>query len=251
MKEIILQKLNEIEEKENVRIIHCVESGSRAWGFASPDSDYDVRFIYVRNKNDYLRLENISDVIEWQLDDTLDINGWDLQKALRLLYKSNPTLFEWNNSEIVYKTTAELEKVRGIINDYFVLKSGIYHYISAAKSNCHGFLETDEVKYKKYFYVLRPILACRWIIDKKSPPPILFSELIEAELDKSIIAEVNKLLEIKINSPEISMGRRIDSLNNYIEEQFIELERLAAEMENGKNSDWLNLDRVFYEIVNE
>jgi predicted nucleotidyltransferase len=94
-----------MEKKENVRVILEVESGSRAWGFASPDSDYDVRFIYVRPKDFYLKLEKTRDVIEWQLDETLDINGWDLQKALRLLHISNPTLFEWNNSPIIYKTT--------------------------------------------------------------------------------------------------------------------------------------------------
>lgn len=107
VQEIIPAKLKEIEARENIRVIHCIESGSRAWGFASPDSDYDVRFIYVRPVEYYLRLDKTRDVIEWQLDDTLDINGWDLQKALRLLHSSNPTLFEWNNSPIVYKTTPE------------------------------------------------------------------------------------------------------------------------------------------------
>lgn len=112
MEELIKTNLREIEEKENVKILHCVESGSRAWGFASPDSDYDVRFIYVRPKEFYLRLDKTRDVIEWQLDDTLDINGWDISKALSLLYKSNPTLFEWNSSPIVYKTTQEWEPIR-------------------------------------------------------------------------------------------------------------------------------------------
>ena len=91
---LIVDKLHEIEAEENVRILLAVESGSRAWGFASPDSDYDVRFLYVRRAEDYLRLDAVRDVIEWPIDDELDINGWDLQKALRLLYKSNPTLFE-------------------------------------------------------------------------------------------------------------------------------------------------------------
>ncbi|OPZ21824.1 MAG: putative nucleotidyltransferase [Firmicutes bacterium ADurb.BinA205] len=94
----IKQKLDEIEEKENIRIIHCIESGSRAWGFASPDSDYDVRFIYVRIPKDYLKLEKTRDVIEWELNDVYDINGWDIRKTLGLLHKSNPTLFEWNGS---------------------------------------------------------------------------------------------------------------------------------------------------------
>ena len=88
MNKIIEQKLKEIEEKENVKIILAVESGSRAWGFASPDSDYDVRFIYVRETKEYLKLNEIRDVIEWQLDGTLDINGWDIKKALKLLYRA-------------------------------------------------------------------------------------------------------------------------------------------------------------------
>ena len=88
-----MSKLQEMEEKENIRILLAVESGSRAWGFASPDSDYDVRFIYVRKKEDYLRLDERRDVVEGQLDDVFDINGWDVKKALRLLYKSNPTVF--------------------------------------------------------------------------------------------------------------------------------------------------------------
>ncbi|MBQ8078566.1 MAG: nucleotidyltransferase domain-containing protein, partial [Oscillospiraceae bacterium] len=107
IQKIIQEKLDEIEAAEQVRILHCVESGSRAWGFASPDSDYDVRFVYLRRPEDYLRLEAQRDVIEWQLDDVLDINGWDVQKYLRLLYKSNPTVFEWNSSPIIYRTVPE------------------------------------------------------------------------------------------------------------------------------------------------
>ena len=104
---VIPEKLREIETREQVKILHCVESGSRAWGFESPDSDYDVRFVYVRRPEHYLRLDRPRDVIEWQLDETLDINGWDLQKALRLLHGSNPTLFEWDRSDIVYRSTPE------------------------------------------------------------------------------------------------------------------------------------------------
>ena len=128
MQNVIEEQLKEIEEKENVKIIYCVESGSRAWGFASLDSDYDVRFIYVRNKEDYLKLNKNRDVIEWRLDDVLDINGWDIQKALRLLYKSNPTLIEWSMSPIVYKTTPQWEKISGIVSQYFFEKTGVFSY---------------------------------------------------------------------------------------------------------------------------
>ena len=95
MRELILEKLKQIEKDHHVKILLAIESGSRAWGFASPDSDYDVRFIYVGSKNDYLRLDERRDVIELPINEELDINGWDLPKALRLFYKSNPTLFEW------------------------------------------------------------------------------------------------------------------------------------------------------------
>ena len=113
--------MDEIEKSENVRIIHAAESGSRAWGFAAPDADYDVRFIYVRPKEFYLKLERTRDVIEWEQNDLLDINGWDLQKALRLLHKSNPALFEWNHSPIIYKTTDEWASIQKIIDKYFYL----------------------------------------------------------------------------------------------------------------------------------
>jgi predicted nucleotidyltransferase len=112
-----------------------VESGSRAWGFASPDSDYDVRFLYIRDENEYLRLDSTRDMIEWQLDDRLDINGWDMQKALRLLYSSNPTLFEWSVSPIVYKTTEKGSRISEVMGQYFLEKAGLYDYLNTAKFN--------------------------------------------------------------------------------------------------------------------
>lgn len=103
--------------------------------FASPDSDYDVRFLYVRKKSDYLRLDPVRDVIEWQLDDTLDINGWDIKKALSLLHSLNPTIFEWCMSPIVYRNSPEFEKFKKILPDYFSIKKSLYHYLHMAESN--------------------------------------------------------------------------------------------------------------------
>ncbi len=245
MKKIISDKLNEIEKTQKVRIIHAVESGSRAWGFASPDSDYDVRFIYIRPLEYYLKLEKTRDVIEYQLDETLDINGWDLQKALRLLYKSNPTLFEWNNSPIVYKTTPEWQRVRNIINDYFKSKHGLYHYLSTAKSNYREYLRTDTVKLKKYFYVLRPVLSCKWIIDKNSPPPMLFSELCNAELEPYMKPYVDRLLDLKINTSEIGTGKRIDEINKYLDSNIAEIEKIISDMPENKQNNWNALDELF------
>ena len=242
---IIPEKLAEIEQRENVRILHCVESGSRAWGFASPDSDFDVRFIYVRPKDFYLRLDKTRDVIEWQLDDVLDINGWDLQKALVLLHKSNPTLFEWNNSPIVYKTTPEWQVISDIISHYFQQKSGLYHYLSTAKSNYREYLHGETVRLKKYFYVLRPILACRWILEKQTPPPMLFTELADACLDDALVPAVNELLRLKMNTPELGEGKRIDIINDYLDSSIEEIETLLCDYGADDPKSWDELNAIF------
>ncbi|MBQ3009954.1 MAG: nucleotidyltransferase domain-containing protein [Oscillospiraceae bacterium] len=246
---IIPAKLQEIQQKENVRILHCVESGSRAWGFASPDSDYDVRFIYVRPLKYYLRLEKTRDVIEWQLDDTLDINGWDLQKALRLLHSSNPTLFEWNSAPIVYHTTEEWTSLSPIIDKAFRKKVGLHHYLSTAKKNYKEYLTEDSVKLKKYFYVLRPILACRWILEKQTVPPVLFSELCNACLDEHMVPIVSNLVRIKKETPEIGYGPRIDVLNEYLEQSIDEINEILNTLPDDSPVSWEELNGLFLHAV--
>ena len=107
MNRTILERLSEIERKEHIRIIHAAESGSYAWGFSSVQSDHDIRFVYVRPLEYYLRLDKTQDVIEYPESDNIDIIGWDLKKALKLVYKSNPTIFEWSRSPIVYRTSPQ------------------------------------------------------------------------------------------------------------------------------------------------
>ena len=249
VQEIIPAKLKEIEARENIRVIHCVESGSRAWGFASPDSDYDVRFIYVRSKEHYLRLDKTRDVIEWQLDDTLDINGWDIQKALTLLHKSNPTLFEWNSSPIVYKTTEEWQGIAEMINRYFVAKSGLYHYLSTAKSNYREYLKGDVVRLKKYFYVLRPILACKWIIAEGTPPPMEFRALMDKYLDEELKPDVERLLDIKMNTPEVTEGKRFDRINEYLDRTIAEAEEYISALPAEDCRSWDELNSVFLKVL--
>jgi len=251
MKEIIAAKITELEQKENVRVIHAVESGSRAWGFASPDSDYDVRFIYVRPKEFYLRLEKTREVIEWQLDEILDINGWDLRKALRLLHSSNPTLFEWNNSPIVYKTTDAWAEIQAEINNYFSAKSGLYHYLSTANSNYREFLKGDMVKLKKYFYVVRPLLACRWILDKNCPPPMLFAELVKTELEQEMRPIIDDLLQLKMNTPEMGESKRIGRLNKFIDENLVLLKEKIDAMPREHKADWGRLNELFLSVIGD
>ncbi len=245
MTETILFKLNELEKKENVRILLAVESGSRAWGFASPDSDYDVRFIYVRPREDYLRLEKVRDVIELPIEGELDINGWDLDKTLRLLRASNPTLFEWFSSPIVYHETAFADEFRSVMLKYFSSKRGLSHYLSMASSNYREYLKGDTVKAKKYFYVLRPVLACRWILDKGTPPPMLFSELVDAELDPALVPDVDRLLDLKMNAPEIKAIPKNESINRYLESNIEEVRSRIVQLPEDANHGWEELNRLF------
>ena len=182
----INENLDEIERKEGVRILHAVESGSRAWGFASPDSDYDVRFVYARPKEDYLRLDELRDVIEWQLDEVLDINGWDLKKALRQFAKGNATLFEWSESPIIYRTTQEWARIKEVSKQYFSEKGAVYHYYGTAKRTLQDYLLEDTVRYKKYFYAIRPLLAARYIEEYHTAPPVLFDDLLKMDLPQDL-----------------------------------------------------------------
>lgn len=250
IREEIQSKLDEIEKKENVKILHCAESGSRAWGFASPDSDYDVRFIYVRRTEDYLRICPLRDVIEWQLDDTFDINGWDIIKALRLLLKSNPTFFEWKNSQVVYRTSDEWQNAGDIFDEYFNLRSGVNHYLNTAKNNYKVYLQGERVKLKKYFYVLRPVLAAKWILDKKTPPPVLFSKLAESELDSRISQEVEELLEMKKAASELGESGRIEKLHSYLEEEMASIENSLNKLARDIPADTERLDRLFLSFIN-
>ena len=176
------EKLREIEREWGVRVLYAAESGSRAWGSASPDSDFDVRFIYIRPRTDYLRLDPPRDVIEKPIDDTWDVSGWDLQKSLKLLSKSNPSLFEWLGSGIRYADTGFSARLAPLLRDYFDPKSMMYHYYNMAGNNIRTFLRGETVRPKKYFYALRPVLACLYIMERDAPPPMLYAELAASQL---------------------------------------------------------------------
>ena len=248
MKEIIQKKLKEIEKQEHVKIILAIESGSRAWGFESADSDYDVRFIYVREPKMYLRLDTVRDVIEWQLDEVFDISGWDIKKALQLLYKSNPTLFEWINSPIVYKETREGRELRELSKQYFDVKKSVMHYLNMASNTFDNYLQDESVKLKKYFYALRPILAVKYALENKTQPPIKFNDLKDMMLEDSLKDLVNHLLELKIDSNEANYISRIVCLNKYIEENIDIIKNLANNLVESK-FDWDELNEYFIKML--
>ncbi|NBI27871.1 nucleotidyltransferase domain-containing protein [Chengkuizengella marina] len=253
MRSIIKQELVKIEKEHQVKILYACESGSRAWGFASQDSDYDVRFIYIHTRDWYLSIKEKRDVIELPIDDLLDINGWDLQKALKLFKKSNPPLLEWLQSDIVYSesfTTAQ--KIRNLVSVSFSPKSCLHHYLNMAKGNFRDYLQENEVKIKKYFYVLRPLLACKWMELKQSPPPLKFEFLVSSLVPEGQLKEqIFELLHKKKTGEELDKEPKINEIHLFIEETIQYYEQYT---QNVSKVIWNNddeLDKIFLETLQE
>lgn len=221
MRERIKQALQRIEEQENIEILYAVESGSRAWGFPSKDSDYDVRFLYRREKNWYLKLEKTADHLEFPIDEQLDICGWDLDKTLRLLQKSNPALSEWLYSPIVYQTDSTfIESLRCLSGKELDEQRLIYHYLHMAEGNYREYLKKDQVRIKKYFYVLRPVLACMWIKEYHQRPPVDFEQLLALpSLPSELLRIIDKLLIRKKRGDELDIELAIPEINIFLDEQ--------------------------------
>lgn len=249
MKKVIQGKLAEIEKKEQVKVLYAAESGSRAWGVESPDSDYDVRFVYVRAKEDYLKLEEIRDVIEWQLDEILDINGWDLKKTLIQFHKGNATLFEWANSPVVYVETDEWKEIYKGCKQYFSEKAALSHYYGTANSTYKQYLQGDEIRYKKYIYALRPLLACRYVENCHAVPPVGFSDLLRQDIPGALWEEIKKMLEIKTKAGEQEANPPIPVIQKFIEDEIARYGQTSKEMADDRNPDWTALDHIFLEHI--
>lgn len=249
MHETILAELGKIECQNSVRVLHAVESGSRAWGFASPDSDYDVRFVYVRPAADYLRLDTPRDVIEWKLDEILDINGWDLQKALRQFARGNATLFEWSESPVIYKTTDEWKQIRETAKAYFSEKAAIHHYYGTAMKTWCEYLQGDTVRYKKYFYALRPLLAAQYIERFHTVPPVLFDDLLKMEMDPALRSAIDDLLEIKKTTTEGEQYPPVPIIQDFIQKELLNQKTICDNWPDDRNNNWAMLNSCFSEMI--
>lgn len=225
----IQSRLQKIESAGDVRILYAVESGSRAWGFPSRDSDYDVRFIYIRPPHWYLSidLEARRDVIEQAIVDEIDLSGWDIRKAFRLFARSNPPILEWLSSPIIYAIDDEfVSALRALVSDYYSPVASMHHYLHMARGNQKEYLRGDTVWVKKYFYVLRPLLAMRWLEQDRGPVPMLFSDLLATVDDKSVVAAIETLRKRKIAGDELDRGPAIPEIGAFVEAELRRLEEL-------------------------
>lgn len=246
----IIKNLAAIEDRESVRILFAVESGSRAWGFASRNSDYDVRFIYIHQPNWYLSIRDRRDVIECPISNDLDISGWDLRKALGLFSKSNPPLLEWLGSPIIYKDDYGLaDNLREMLTTAFQPNRSMYHYLHMARGNYREYLKGEVVRLKKYLYVLRPILACLWIEKHGTMPPTEFSKLVrDSRLSVTLNAALNELLARKMSGDELDTAPKVQVLNEFIE-QMLDHYSLLSGKRPTPVADYDALDALFIKML--
>lgn len=246
----ILRRLRAAEIEHDVRILYACESGSRAWGFASPDSDYDVRFIYVRKPDWYLSfdIERRRDVIEYPITDEIDCGGWDLRKALYLLTRTNGALMEWLNSPVRYIEMGPLaESLRVLAPEVMNPVALCYHYSHMARGNAREHLFKEQVRLKKYFYVLRPLLAIRYIQQGIGVPPVEFARLLDSVLPESLRPSIDRLLDLKRNTEELGMGAQVPEINLFIEQ---ELDRHGSAFSGQGRPDVLGKEEI-HEQLNE
>lgn len=221
----ILDRLRKAEIEHDVTILYACESGSRAWGFASPDSDYDVRFIYAHKPDWYLAfdVERRRDVIEYPIVDEIDCGGWDIKKAMHLFCRTNGALLEWFKSPIRYIERGDFANGMRSLEDQAVNRIALcYHYSHMARGNARDYLFKDQARLKKYFYVLRPLLAIRYLEAFNQPPPIEFQRLVNAVAPEEIQPAIERLLELKARTNELGLGPPIPEINRFIQS---ELER--------------------------
>jgi predicted nucleotidyltransferase len=242
-------RLAGIETEFNVRVLYACESGSRGWGFASPDSDYDVRFIYVHSLPWYLKVSAQRDVIEVPISDEFDINGWELRKALGLLKKGNATLIEWLDSPVVYRADGDfLRAIRDAARQTYQAERSFHHYVHMARKNYREYLRGDTVRLKKYLYVLRPLLATLWIEQGRGVAPMRFQDLVDAIVtDPTLRDAITHLLAIKRAANESEYGQPLPIINAFIDSELTRLESVLPPLP--RDTDFAVLDRLLMATV--
>ena len=254
VRERVREVLGEIEREEGVRVLLAVESGSRAWGFPSPDSDFDVRFIYLHSEDWYLSIQNRRDVIERPPEKAgLDVSGWDLRKALGLFLKSNPPLYEWLTSPLVYRSHGPCaERLRALAEAHYARRTLGWHYLSIARGQLQAISkDPDEVPLKRYFYVIRPLCALLWLRDCEGLPPMSLTQLMaQLSLPPEMREATATLLERKAVTSEMGRGPRLAALDDWIAQVMDEVAPICENLPADKPLVE-DLDRFFREMLGD
>ncbi|MDR2938863.1 MAG: nucleotidyltransferase domain-containing protein [Clostridiales bacterium] len=251
LKDEIINKINETEKEFEVKVPFAIESGSRSWGFASTDSDYDCRFIYIHKKEWYLSILEKKDIIEYDTDGVFDINGWDLKKALKHIIKSNAVMLEWLSSHYIYKCENYFkDSIQILANSFFNPVHVSYHYLSLAKSKYNELINEGESSLKKYFYILRPIANLNFIYEyKKMPHMDYFRTLSETKISPRAYSYIQELRSIKSGTGEGYKIKPHEMLLSYFKNEIELFEKRLPEMKYTKNYDYAQADKLFIELI--
>lgn len=250
---LIEERLETIEREHDVRLLFAVESGSRAWGFPSPDSDYDVRFVYAQRPEWYLSVQARRDVIELPIAGDLDISGWDVRKALQLLIKPNPVLLEWLRSPIVYRADGEaMVRLADLALRTAHQRPSAYHYLHLCRTQYARFVAgKTAVRLKKYFYVLRPALALMWLrAHPQRPLPMNLGALRDGlDLPAELSELLDELLARKVATRELGEGPRLPALDRLIEAEIAATEAGLLDIAAPPPDLQEAADRLFRDLV--
>lgn len=250
IKKEIIDKLHQAEREHNIKVILAVESGSRAWGFASSDSDYDCRFIYTRSKDNYITIQNKPDFLEYELNSVYDISGWDITKVMKQAIKPNTVLLEWLTSDIIYMSDDSVTELRKLALDYFNPKRVCYHYLNMAKKR-NELITSGNHKLKHYFYALRTLANIQYILHYQTMPPIDYFETIQQiNLDPELITEIKKLRKLKQDGVEAEQIEPNSLLLEYFNSQLEISEQQINELQFKSNYDLERCDKILLDIVN-
>lgn len=245
----IKQVLEQIESDYKVKILYACETGSRAWGFPSPDSDYDIRFIYRHERDWYLSLNNKKDTIEFMKDD-LDITGWDLRKCLKLLKKSNVPLIERFQSPIEYYSKEDFEKnFKKLIRKYYSPIASFYHHYSLAIKFWEELKEENEIRLKSYFYLTRSLLSCNWIIKDNTVLPMHIEGLMKY-IDDESKNYLRQLIALKASVNEKYRYQKDEKMQRIILNLFDFLEVNKNDL-TINDQDYTLLNNFFIKVLNE
>ena len=253
IKQSILQKLKQTEETYEVKIPLAIESGSRGWGFAALDADYDCRFLYVHKKDWYLSVLERKDFIEYAVDEVFDIKGYDISRTLKYIMKPQATIYEWISSNVVYiRDIPVLAKLQDLAAEFFNPIPISYHYLYLARKMYADINEAPAAKIKKYFYILRPIANLNYIWQHRKMPYMEYDRtLAEIEICPAISSAIQELKERKMSAQEHDLIPKVEPLMDYFQSEIAKFDHCLKDMKHTKNKNYASVDEVFRSIIED
>ena len=251
IKQNIIQKLHDAEDSHGIKIIHAIESGSRGWGFAAKDADYDCRFLYVRPRDWYLSIQTRTEFIEYANDEVYDIRGYDISRALKYIIKPDTTIYEWLSSNEKYiSCAASVNQLKALAADFFNPIPISWHYLKLAQRMLESIDQHSEAKIKKYFYILRPIANLNFIWQHGKMPYMEYAKTIaEIEMPTEVLTSIMGLMEVKLASHEHYKIPKQELLLAYFRDEIEVFEQRLHTMKHTKNRDYDQVDAVFKNII--